>query len=239
MSKKFVLFIVEGNNDKRELDAILHSKYFASFREKYAPYYWPTNGDITAAAGVNANNIQKKINDILITFRKKGVPFSNVKVSDIQEIVQIVDLDGTFIPRANIVEGHRNSFEYTDDFIITSNVDGAYVRNKKKADILQKLVGIQSVGNVNYSIYFASCNMDHLLFDRRSLSQYEKSEFARNFQLMCESKPSVIKETIFKKDIAAEGSYYDSWRNIQKGNNSLQRHTNLNLYLEPISNADE
>lgn len=231
MSRKFILFIVEGDNDKREIDTILHTNYFSGFLNTYEPIIWPTNGDITAAAGVSVRNIQNKLNNILLDFRKRGVPWGNIKPNDIHEIVQIVDLDGAFISPDNILLGEENVFEYHDDYILTSNIDGAVGRNRKKAEILNKLVGIDKIGDVSYSVYFVSCNMDHVLFGNRSLSRQEKGRLSREFQLKCEENQNMLTETLFNPNIAANGSYYDSWYEIQEDTLSLQRYTNLNLFF--------
>lgn len=235
MNKKFILFIVEGANDKREIDALLHTSFFAEYREKYEPQFWTKGGDITASKGVTAKNIQQKLNDIVQDFRKNGVPFSNIRVQDIQEVVQIVDLDGAFIPLENIIRGDSSTFLYTDENIITANVDGARGRNKKKAEILSKLVEIQQIGNIPYSVYFTSCNMDHLLFGKRMLSSKDKTTFAFQFQMMCQEHPEKLKESVFKPGIATEEDYICSWDFIEEGCRSLHRHTNINLFFESDS----
>lgn len=231
MNRKFILFIVEGTNDKREIDALLHTSYFAEYREKYEPQFWPKGGDLTASVGVTVKNVQQKLNDIVMDFRRNGVPFSNIKVQDIQEVVQIVDLDGTFIPLENIIRGDSSKFLYTDENIITANVDGARGRNKKKAEILNKLVEIQQIGNIPYSAYFVSCNMDHLLFGKRALSPKDKNTFAFQFQIMCQEDPEKLRESVFKPGIATKEDYTNSWNTIKNGCQSLQRHTNINLFF--------
>jgi len=237
MTKKFILFLVEGKNDEREIGAILKTPCFDQYREKYKIWYCyykhngKYGGDVTAAAGVTADNIQGRLNDILMSFRKVEGPYREIKVNDIQEFVQIVDMDGAFIPPQNVVRGNDNSFNYTDNSIITSNVDGAIGRNRKKADILRKLSEISQVGNVPYSVYYASCNMDHVLFDKRNPPQNVKTGCAYHFIERCSSDPSVLNDSIFKQGIMAEGTYDRSWTYIQQGCNSLHRHTNINLFF--------
>ena len=231
MSLKYILFIVEGNNDKRELDAILHSSYFVQYKDKYKPVIYVTNGDITASAKVQEKNVVNKINEILIYFRRKGVPYSNISVSDIQEVVQIVDLDGAFIPYENIVCGEDNTFIYEDDAIITSNVDGAYGRNRKKAEILERLIETKEVGGVPYSVYYVSCNMDHVLFNERMPSQGNKNDSSFKFQCMCQENEDILKETMFNDEIIANCSYIESWNIVKEDCESLHRHTNLNLFF--------
>lgn len=229
--KKFILFLVEGKNDEREIGAILHSPCFDSYKEKYQIEFLTKGGDITASTGVTVKNIQQKLNDILLYFRKNGVPFKNIRTDEIHEFVQIVDADGAFIPNNNIVKGNNSGFFYTDTSIITSNVDGAVGRNRKKAEILQKLSEIQQIGNVPYSVYYASCNMDHLLFNNRTPSQSEKTAKAYNFIERCSANPSILNDSIFKQGIMEEGTYSESWTFIQQDCNSLQRHTNINLFF--------
>lgn len=231
MSKKFILFIVEGKNDEREMEALLHTPYFSEYKDKYVPYFSPFHGDLTTDKNVTVNNILKKLNDIVTDFRKNGDPFSNIKVQDIQEIVHIVDLDGAFIPLDNIIRGDGSSFTYEDDCIITSNVDGARGRNKKKTEILKKLIETKQVQNVPYSLYFASCDMDHLLFNKRNSSTSAKAENSRKFQMLCKSNPELLEESVFKPEIAIGESYPESWAEIQNDCESLLRHTNIHLFF--------
>lgn len=231
MTKKLIVFLVEGKNDEREINAILNSPCFSKYREKYAPHFIIKHGDITTDNNVTASNILKALENLLIDFRRSGVPFHNVKVTEIQEFVHIVDLDGAFIQPEKIVKGETRDFQYTDTSIITSNVDAAIRRNRKKTAILKKLTGIEKIGGVNYSIYFASCNMDHLLFCKRMLTAFEKGEYAHWFYDRCTLDPSALDDSIFKQEIMADSSYEDSWAYIQQDNHSLLRHTNINLFL--------
>lgn len=231
MIKKFLLFLVEGKNDELEINAILHSPFFDKVREKYQYYFLPNNGDLTSSSGVSSKNVQQKLNDILLDFRKRGVPFNNIKVSEIAGFVHIVDIDGCFIPADRIKKGSDSAFIYTDDTIITSNVDGAIGRNKKKAGILSKLSTINLIGNVPYKIYYVSCNMDHLLFNRRMLNPREKTAFAYKFINDCSGRPDILNDSFFREGIMASGTYEESWTFIQEGLNSLNRHTNFNLFF--------
>ena len=231
MNKKFILFIVEGKNDEREIDALLHTPYFLDYKDKYVTYFSPFHGDLTADKSITVSNIQKKLNEIVTKFRKNGVPFTNIKTSEIQEIVHIVDLDGAFIPLDCIIKGEDRAFIYEDDCIMTSNVDGARGRNKKKAEILRKLIEIKHIDNIPYSLYFVSCNMDHLLFNKRNPSQQEKGNSAMKFQLQCEKNPELLEESVFMPGIALGNDYYESWDAVQNDCESLQRHTNIHLFF--------
>ena len=162
----------------------------------------------------------------------KSGPWRGIRVDEIQEIVQVVDLDGAFIPPEHIYRGENPWFEYSNEGIYTKNVDGARGRNKKKQESLNKLVfDVKKIDNIPYSIYFVSCNMDHVLFNHRSLSPNQKSEMANRFWVQCEKHPEIVDETVFKNKVSTEKGYEESWKEIQQGNESLMRHTNINLFL--------
>nr|MBQ4453175.1 hypothetical protein [Clostridia bacterium] len=228
MAKKCILFVVEGKNDKTEIEAILHLPRFAILRDQYRFYVVPANTDITTVSKKGkAKTAISALNAIVEEFRQK----EHLKDEDIQEVVQVIDLDGCFIPEESIIKGDFADFEYTDNSIITSNVDGAIGRNRKKCNGIYDLLEKEKVGKTNYSIYYVSCNMDHLLFNSRYLSPSGKGIKAMEFACECDKNPDCIDDIIFKKGICAEGSYWDTWGFIQNDCESLQRHTNLNVFF--------
>lgn len=232
--KKIVLFIVEGKNDKKEIESILHTPYFEGFLKNYKPYFQLVENDITADKNSTESNIQDKVSKVVRDFRKKGVPFSNIKVSEIDRVVHIVDMDGAFIPRNCIQFAEVGRFVYEEECLKTNNPDVAYGRNRKKANILRVLNTIDKIDNIIYEIYYVSCNMDHMLFGRINISAMEKASLANEFVKECNSNPHIIFETVFAAPIGSNLTYAESWKDIQVGTNSLNRHTNINLYFEKI-----
>ena len=73
--KRIVLFIVEGYNDYIEISAILHSPRFSRFLENYCEAFYYTGHDITSDHSSTESNILKRINDIIIDFRKHGASY--------------------------------------------------------------------------------------------------------------------------------------------------------------------
>lgn len=229
MDRKCILFVVEGKNDKTEVEAILHLPRFNNLRDKYKIFVVSADTDITTAGTKKQKN--KNAISALNTISSKFYQKERLKEGDFQEIVQIVDLDGCFIPEENIIRGDFSDFEYTDDTIVTSNVDGAIGRNRKKCDRIFELIDREKIGKVYYSIYYVSCNMDHLLFNSRYLSPLSKGTKALEFACECDKNPNYIDDIIFNNEIGVEGSYWDSWDFIQNDCESLQRHTNINIFF--------
>lgn len=240
--KKFVLFIVEGLNDKKEIDAILHTPYFSEFMNNYKPFIKMANTDVTSDKNSTEKNIKEKVGLLVRDFRKSGVPFSDIKPSDISCIIHIVDTDGAFIPRSSIIESDDVTFVYETDCIRASNPDVVFGRNRKKANNIRVLMDTKQIDNIPYSIYFASCNMEHVLFGRvvnEGNKMVIKKQLADQFIIQCKKNPAIVKDTVFNDQIAYDSSFEESWGEIQKDTNSLKRHTNLNLYLKTIMSGEE
>ena len=240
--KKFVLFIVEGDNDQNEIDAILHTPFFSEFLSNYKPVFKKADTDVTSDKNSTEKNIREKVGLLVRDFRKSGVPFSDIKPSDISCIIHIVDTDGVFIPRSSIIESDDVSFIYEDEYIKNINPDVVFGRNRKKANNIRVLLNTKQIDNIPYSIYFVSCNMEHVLFGRvinEGNKKLIKKRLGEQFVIQCVTNPSLVNETVFNKQVAYDSSYEESWSEIQKGTNSLQRHTNLNLYLKTIMNGEE
>ncbi len=231
MSKKFILFLLEGQNDKKVIDTIIHTRPFNAILDKYVPGYIILNGDLTSNSDSNEHNIIDKISKKIIEYRKKQGPYPNIKVQDIQGIIHIVDLDGAFITNDSIQRGEESELLYTDNTIITSNVDGVIGRNKKKAKLIRRLIETTQIGNIPYSIYYVSCNMDHYLFNERNLGAKQKRDRVDQFILLSTNAPESILNMINDDTCSAKTSYYESWNSIMNGTESLKRRTNLNLFF--------
>ena len=217
IQKKIVLFIVEGDHDEDEINSILHTPYFADYLKHYRLEFKKVNTDITSDKFSSGSNIQGKLSQLVREFRKNGVPFSNIKVSDIDKIIHIVDTDGTFIPREKIKYADVGKYVYEEECIKANNPDEAYARNRRKASILQVLMGVKKIDNIKYTVYFVSCNMEHMLFDKKVYSPFEN---------------------VFNKQITYDVSHEESWKDIQEGTNSLKRKTNINIFLEEMKNEE-
>lgn len=85
---KAVVFIVEGATDKRALQNIFKKIY----RHKEIHFEF-THGDITSDKNNNKNNVEDKIYKLVDRYRK----YNGLKWSDILQIVQVFDTDGTYI----------------------------------------------------------------------------------------------------------------------------------------------
>jgi len=221
-AKKIILFIVEGVTDKTCLGYILDqllSDHLVKFQI--------TDGDVTTLNGNNSSNISAKIGNIVRAFS------DNIfKPNDFLEIVHLVDMDGAYISEDKVVHGECEKPFYTDDNILTNNVIRIQIRNKRKSDILNRLITLNRIwGTIPYSAYFFSCNLDHVLHNNPNLSRQGKNQHSERFEKEYAEQPSRFVEFLNNRQYAVGGSYLDTWNFIKIDTHSLQRFTNFHLYF--------
>lgn len=222
--KQIVFVIVEGPSDAEALDAII-SKIF----DKDAVYVHIIHGDITSERGVTSANIVGKIGNEVRAFAKSN----HYKSSDFKAILHIVDTDGAYIPDANVIEDKTvKSPMYSLTEIRAFDKHNIENRNAQKKTNLDKLCYTNEIWNVQYRIYYMSCNLDHVLYDKLNSSDEEKENDALHFALQYKAKIPEFLKFISESDFAVIGGYRESWDYIRCDLHSLERHTNIALCFQ-------
>ena len=219
--RKIIFIIVEGISDQTALAAIM-SKLIRT--DNVIVEF--TRGDITTEFGVSPSNIASKIGDFVKQYSK---PYS-YKASDYLEVIHIIDTDGAFIGNDKVLEASVVETYYGCDSIKTSNCQKIIDRNQRKAENVKKLISLPKVWvSIPYSVYFFSCNLDHVLHDKANVPGKDKdrlaTEFARKYRYHPEDFLTFIQDNTY----AINKTYIDSWKHIKEGENSLKRYTNVNL----------
>lgn len=223
-TKKAVIFIVEGNSDKKALEKIFQKIY----KQRDIVFKF-MDGDITSDDNVNESNVEDILYDKVDEYRK----YKKLFKSDILEIVHIFDTDGTYIPDEAIVEGESPQFIYSESQISSRNVDAVIERNKNKRSMMDYLLGLDSIKRIRYTGYFMSSNLDHSLYNEQNLPDDLKGEYADAFYEEFQGREKLFVD--FLKEEVANGVpdiYPASWRYIREGVHSLERHTNLHIYFK-------
>lgn len=128
---------------------------------------------------------------------------------------------------------HRGSPEYTETNIVALPESKVRERNKRKSANLNRLSSTVTVwGNVPYSVYYMSCNLDHVLYGVQNSDDATKRRNAFRFAMKYKEDPKGFVAYISDPVIAVPGDYKMTWEYIRQGLNSLHRHTNLNLCFQ-------
>lgn len=222
--KKVIAFIVEGLSDEAALGTVM-KEYFSSNKVHFVVIH----GDITLKDYVSKSNILTKISEQIESVKNKY----RYKEEDFMRIIHIADTDGVYIPDMDVKKADVEKIQYYEDHISTKNLDLVVKRNKQKGDILRKLRSTGKVCGIPYKIYFNSCNLEHVLYgELRDYSDEEKQILSDEFAEQYEGKVDKFIEFISDASVAVMGTYKNTWDYIEKGRNSLNRHTNMNLLFK-------
>ena len=222
--KKVVVFIVEGSSDEAALGTIM-KECFSGNEVQFVVVH----GDITLKDYVSEDEILKKINGQIECVKSK---YRYVQ-DDFIKIIHIADMDGVYIPIADIKEADTKKIQYYEDHIEAKDTDMIAKRNKRKGDILYKLRKTGKVNQIPYRIYFNSCNLEHVLYgELKDYSDEEKQILSDDFADRYDGKADAFIEFISASAVAVPGTYQKTWDYIEKDKNSLNRHTNMHLIFE-------
>ena len=204
--KKIVFVIVEGPTDNDALGLV-----FEHFFKEKEVYVHIVHGDITTRAGINNANILKAVVEEIKGYASN----THLTSKDFQEIIHIVDMDGAFVDNTKVVEDiTQEEVYYSETEIRTKDKQGIEKRNLQKRENLNKMTAKNKIWNIPYSVYYMSCNLDHVLHNKLNSTDEEKEGFLH-----------FISASYF----SVQGTYVDTWKFIKEETHSLERHTNLGL----------
>lgn len=122
--------------------------------------------DITSDFNSTKNNIVSKIGKEISIFLAKNPQYTK---KDILGLVHVTDADGCFVADSIVIEDKNiNKNEYYHDRILCKEKLKYLVFKNNKAENLKVLskvneISLESKYKVPYSIYYMSCNLDHVL----------------------------------------------------------------------------
>lgn len=224
MTKKVILFIVEGINDQICLGNALERTINSN-----EVRFQITQGDITSRNEINELNIKKEIGNIVKQFKDKY----HLKPEQFMEVVHLIDTDGAFISEDCIFEADTAKAIYTDSGIYTKSILNMIERNRKKSAVIEKMLKISKVlKTIPYNVYYFSCNMDHVFHNNANLEKAEKSSLADKFDLKYGEDPDSFKKLVCESEFSVKGTYEQTWSFIKANSHSICRYSNFGVYLE-------
>ena len=222
--KKIVFVIVEGPSDEVALGVVLSKVY-----DSENVYVHIVHGDITTRNGVNGLNIVARVSDMVKDYAKSN----HFSKTDFKQIIHIVDTDGVYISDDKIFE--KEGLEktlYMSDGIHTSDVEMIKYRNAQKRENLGRLRMRKTVWDIPYQVIYMSCNLDHVLYDKRNSTDDEKETDAYLFANKYKDDLDGFVKFICKSKFSVDGDYSDTWTFIERDMNSIERHTNIRICIE-------
>ena len=253
--RKIVLFLVEGKSEREALQIAI-SELYERIDENIEVFFpiihaddAERGGDITTGRytdkrgrswWVSPENIEEAI---YLLFLEDFFDEMKIMSKDVSEIIQLVDLDGAYIPDDCIFLDSDLSKEespfYKDTRIHCLDVEKIVRRNQQKRENLNNLCSRTTIKvktqTKPYSVYYFSSNLDHFLHHNANLDKHQKVMLADTFSSGFIGNVESFIRTISEDPGAANGMTYDeSWKFIKEGTNSLGRHTNLDILLKKL-----
>ena len=224
--RKVVFVIVEGASDETALGIALNQVF-----DKESVHVHIMRGDITTRVGVNSKNIVAKVGNEV----KAYATSNHYKASNFKQIIHIVDTDAAYLADNKILEDLEcEELTYQDDGIHASNVEKVISRNKQKTDNLYRLRSCGNIWGIPYRVYYMSCNLDHVLYDKRNSTDEEKEEDAYAFAKKYKNNVEAFMDFMCKSAFSVKGDFKESWEFIEKDMHSIERYTNLPICLEEV-----
>ena len=223
--KKVVFVIVEGPSDDEAL-GVLFNRIF----DRNSVFVHIMHRDITSERGVRPDNILSRLGNEVRTYAKSN----HFTSKDFQEIIHITDMDGAYVADEHIVEDPSAKHPvYSTEDIATCSVEAIAARNGQKRQNLDKLCSCNQLWGIPYRVFYMSCNLDHVLYNKLNSTDAEKEADAYAFALQYRNDIAAFRSFILDSDFSVSSSYKDSWAFIKFGTESLKRHTNLGLCFPP------
>ena len=232
-----VFVVVEGFTDEQTLfnpDPGLQV-VFCRMKENKKDNTGRKNGDITSRAGVDKGNIVKKLYEWAI---KPNMP-TGFTIRDAIRIVQIADLDGAYVPDERVIQSPVacDKPTYHEDCIIAPNEGSLRQRNARKKENLDFLAGQDTVfyggKDIDYSIYYFSCNMDHFVHGNANYSRAHKNQ-GINIFMGTEGLDHFNQMVLCDSAALIDRGYRASWEYVRRENRSLEKGTNLGILIEEL-----
>lgn len=226
-SRKIIIVLVEGKSDKIALNLI--EKFCISKKIKL----FITDGDITSDFIVTHTNCGKVLDKKIKKFRNEY----KLEKSDIFKVIHLVDTDGAFIPDKCIESDENcNDFFYTTNSIKYKKRKNIIDRNSHKASIIKELLSKSKIEKeIDYELFYMSCNLDHVLYNEINMAGEKKVPKAFEFRKKYKDDKIGFFQFFNSPEIKVNGSYNETWNFIQKDVNSLNRYSNLWIFLNTIT----
>ncbi len=174
-------------------------------------------------------NVVSKVGNLV----KQYAAYNSYKAKDFQEVIHIVDTDGTYISNEKVIEKSSiTDIEYTEENILCSNKSSIEIRNANKSAVIDRLISNNHVWNsIPYKVFYMSCNLDHVLYNQLNCSDEEKEENAYEFAKRYKDDIAGFVNFMILSPFSIIDGYRESWEYIKKETNSLKRNTNFGICI--------
>jgi len=236
MSKKVIIFIVEGDSDETLLiDRMkkLYGGYEVRFESQHGDIFF----DIKRT---------KNIKNVIGNTVKSIIQKRKFKEKDILAVIHLMDTDGCLIPdeyvRINVSQAVLTFYTSECINVIDERQRGNIIsRNNERSINVKTMNCVDSIvsGKFKYQLYYFSRNLEHVIFNEPNPDGEGKVEDVEMFLATLEGHIDEYLDQYLNvlRSTEYETRYRESWVIISEGTQSLNRSTNVPLMFDYIRNA--
>lgn len=207
------LILVEGPFDKLRLDCLL------DLFEDGKIVILPFGGDLLTSKNYYHNH-KKEIKSLLN--KEKGYTYD-----DFDEIIEVIDTDGCFISSKNVLENPSISkIKYYSDYIEALEKESIVKMHNYKVQNINKFIKFNKM-----KLFYNSVNIDHAFDNINNLTNSTKRKLALNFLNEYSDNLFNLLDLLFDINYSNEKDYLLSWQYIKQGTNSLNRASNIIIFI--------
>ncbi len=243
--KKIVLMLLEGESDER----LLVPAFSTLIRQRESNTHTESElmrCDVTTIkrftegtrlfdlpAGSDPRQVVRKAtNDHIKRAREEG----KYRRCDVSHVVQVIDLDGAFVPLEHVVRNTRiDCIEYDTQYIYAPNVSKQIDTMRAKREGVLSLRSLNSIDGIPYRLFYVARNLEHAFGG--IVGNVRQSDKARQAALLAQrysNNPNQFTQALKALYALHHGDTQVEWnetwtRVTQNSTLSLERGSNLML----------
>lgn len=162
--------------------------------------------------------------------------------NDVTAVVQILDLDGAFVPDGHVIQDEEpGKRRYTESGILTPNAAETIRQNHEKQKNIRSLISMENIRlgrkDVPFRPFYMSRNLEHVLWDEeQQLEAGDKSAYAKRAFRRYMKHPEELLALLRSQEVMhGFESFEESWDWPQADDNSLARGSNLGLLPDVLN----
>lgn len=246
-SRRIVLLLVEGESDATLLTPSFNA-LFPTLNMPHQTHGEPLRCDVTTVSlypdDARFTGLDPRDNAPTMVRKtvRERIARADYAKADVACVVQLIDLDGAFIPSDCIIEDRNcERIVYGEHDITVHDKSQRLQLCAHKRRNVNALRGMTEIMNVPYRLFYVSRNLEHAFADLRgTVSTTRKNQTAARLAATFVRDPDIFKDILTRlyalhrnEAGTAEVSWKTSWDDVMKHGSLLSLHRGSNLLFLP------
>ncbi|MHD0398304.1 hypothetical protein ACY2DA_10710 [Staphylococcus simulans] len=229
MKNKILIALVEGDTDEALINVLVEK-----FERNIDFQVHIVRCDLFAE--YTRKSIKQNVGDWI---KKEVLNKYKLKKKDIIAIIQVIDIDAVFISEVRTNDQIDRVLYYSNRIEVPNEKrkDEIIDRNKNKSGKINQMITTKVLSDIEYRLFFFSCNLEHAIFNQFNVMQEEKDDLIFEY-IDCttieEIERHLEKIALQKSTKNFVSDFRNSWQTMKDSKVNV-RNTNVNLLNDYIN----